>query len=47
MTYLECSCGRILHSKTISQTWKDHQAMNAGHYEIRRFSFPPREEVLA
>ena len=48
MSYLECSCGTILHSKHISEVWKDHQNMNSGeHREVKRYSFLPRQEATA
>ena len=44
MTYLECSCGAVLHSKTMSQTWGDHKKSPGQHSEVRRYSFQ-RQEV--
>ena len=47
MSYLECSCGTILHSKHLSEVWKDHQNSLGEHSEVKRYSFLPRQEVLA
>ena len=38
MTYLECSCGKILHARWINRSWKDHSEKNPGHFVIRRYS---------